>query len=88
MRDNRSICDQKLKKKYTCIHRNYETGLAIIYKHAAHRLVQHTLQAMETAWTDDSTLAISISAVVRRGWSPDTMSQATKTNGITECWRV
>jgi len=41
---------------------------------------------METAWTDDSTLAISIGAVVRRGWSPvtdtDTMSQATKTNGI------
>ena len=26
-----------------CDHRNCESGLAIIYKHAAHRLVQHTL---------------------------------------------
>jgi len=32
-----------------------ESGLAIIYKHAAHRLV---LQVAEMAWTDDSTLAI------------------------------
>ena len=31
------------KKNYTCLHRNCESGLAIIYKHAAHRLVQHTL---------------------------------------------
>jgi len=31
------------KKKYTCVYRNCESGLAIIYKHAAHRLVQHTL---------------------------------------------
>jgi len=31
------------KKKYTCLHRNCESGLAIIYKHAADRLVQHTL---------------------------------------------
>ena len=29
------------KKRNT--HRNCESGLAIIYKHAAHRLVQHTL---------------------------------------------
>ena len=35
-------------------------GWQIIYKHAAHRLVQHTLQVVEMAWTDDSTLAISI----------------------------
>ena len=56
--DSRSMCDHK--KKYTCVHRNCESGLAIIYKHAAHRLVQHTLQVMEMAWTDDSTLAISI----------------------------
>jgi len=36
-----------------------ESGLAtIIHKHAAHRLVQHTLQVVEVAWTDDSTLAI------------------------------
>ena len=35
-----------------------ESGLAIIYKHAAHRLVQHRLQVVEMAWTDDSTLAI------------------------------
>jgi len=32
------------KKKYTLVHRNCESGLAIIYKHATHRLVQHTLQ--------------------------------------------
>ena len=30
----------------------------MIYKHAAHRLVQHRLQVVEMAWTDDSTLAI------------------------------
>ena len=36
----------------------YESGLVIIYKHAAHRLVQHRLQVVEMAWTDDSTLAI------------------------------
>jgi len=40
------------------VHRNCESGLAIIYKHAAHRLVQHRLQVMEMAWTDYSTLAI------------------------------
>ena len=39
--DSRSMCDHK--KKYTCIHRDCESGLAIIYKHAAHKLVQHTL---------------------------------------------
>ena len=32
-----------ITKKYSCVHRNCESGLAIIYKHAAHRLVQHTL---------------------------------------------
>jgi len=31
------------KKKYTCVHRNRESGLAILYKDAAHGLVQHTL---------------------------------------------
>jgi len=40
------------------VHRNCESGLAIIYKHAAHMLVQHRLQVVEMAWTDDSTLAI------------------------------
>jgi len=35
-----------------------ESGLAIIYMHAADRLVQHTSQVMEVAWTDESTLAI------------------------------
>ena len=39
--DSRSMCDRK--KKYACIHRNCESGLAILYKHAAHRLVQHML---------------------------------------------
>ena len=35
-----------------------ESGLAIIHKHAAHRLVQHTLQVVEMAWTDDRSLVI------------------------------
>ena len=80
-----------------------ESGLAIIHKHAAHRLVQHTLQVVEVAWTDDSTLVIFFymhycyclhHAVVRKGWSPvtsntGTMSQATKKNGIaTDCHAV
>ena len=30
----------------------------MIYKHASHRLVQHMLQVVEVALTDDSTLAI------------------------------
>jgi len=50
---------QKFTKKYIHIHRNCESGLATIYKHAAHRLVQHMLQVVEMAWKDDSTLAIS-----------------------------
>jgi len=44
-------------KIYTRVHRNCESDLDIIYKHAAHRLVQHRLQVVEMAWTDDSTLA-------------------------------
>ena len=52
------MCDHQ--KKFTCVHRNCESGLATIYKHAAHRLVQHTLHVIEMAWKDDSTLAISI----------------------------
>ena len=46
---------QKITKR---VYRNCESGLVIIYKHAAHRLVQHRLQILEMAWTDDSTLAI------------------------------
>ena len=38
--------------------KNCESGLAMIYKHAAHRLDQHMLQVAEVALTDDSTLAI------------------------------
>ena len=46
-------------RKLHYVHRNCESGLTvIIYKHAAHRLVQHRLQVVEMAWTDDSTLAI------------------------------
>jgi len=45
-------------KIYTSIHTNCESGLVIIYKHAAHRMFQHRLQVTEIAWTDDSTLAI------------------------------
>ena len=43
--------------KIHSVHRNCESGLAMIYKHAAHRLVQHMLQVVEVALTDDSTLA-------------------------------
>ena len=46
------------KKKIHSLHRNCESGVAIIYKHAAHRLDQHMLQVVEVALTDDSTLAI------------------------------
>ena len=48
------MCDHKKK----IVHRNCESGLAMIYKHAANRPVQHMLQIMEVALTDDSTLAI------------------------------
>jgi len=75
-------------------HRNCESGLVIIYKHAAHRLVQHRLQVVEMAWTDYGTLAIfffkcySTTGSIHRAivWSPvnntGTVSQATKTNRI------
>ena len=49
---------RKSHKIYTRVHRNYESGLVIIYKHAAHRMVQHRLQVVEMAWTDNNTLAI------------------------------
>jgi len=48
------MCDHK--KKIHSIHRSCD--LAMIYKHAAHRLVQHMLQVVKVALTDDSTLAI------------------------------
>ena len=38
-----------ITKKITCVHRNCESGLTTVYKHAAHRLVQHTLQVIEMA---------------------------------------
>ena len=51
------MCDHK---KIHSVHRNCESGLAMIYKHAAKRLVQHMhmLQVVEAALTDDNTLAI------------------------------
>jgi len=52
-----NLRSQKITKKKH-IHRNCESGLAIIHKHAAHRLVQHKLQVVEMARRDDSTLAI------------------------------
>jgi len=33
-----------ITKKIHSVHRNYESGLAMIYKHAAHRLVKYMLQ--------------------------------------------
>jgi len=59
------MCDHK---KITCVHRNCESGLATIYTHAAHRQVQHTLQVIEMAWKDDSTLAISIALLWEVQW--------------------
>jgi len=58
--------------------------MAMIYKHAAHGGVQDMLQVVEVALTDGSTLAIFfymrygslLRAVVRRGWSPVTLTQA------------
>ena len=46
------------KKNIYSVLRNCESGLAMIYKHAAHRRVQHMLQVVEVALKDDSTLAI------------------------------
>ena len=45
-----------ITKKIHSVYRNCD--LAMIYKHAAHRLVQHMLQIVEVALTDDGTLAI------------------------------
>ena len=57
--DSRSMCDHK--KKYTCIHRNCESGLAIIYKHAATGWSStRCTEVIKMAWADDSTLGISI----------------------------
>jgi len=55
------------QNKYTCVHRNCDSGLALIYKHAAYGLVQHKLQIMETAWTYDSTLADASQAMLNYG---------------------
>jgi len=44
------VCDHNNnKKEYTRVNRNCESGLPIIYKHAAQRLVQHTPQVVEVA---------------------------------------
>ena len=47
-------------RKIHSVYRNCESGLAMIYKHAAKRLVQHMhmLQVVEVALTDDNTPAI------------------------------
>ena len=86
-----SECDwtsghRKSHKIYTRVHRNCKSGLVIVYKHAAHRLVQHRLQVVEMAWTDDNTLAIFFTCATGSFhhtvvWSPvtntGTVSQAT-----------
>ena len=43
--DSRSMCDHQ--KKYTCVHRNCESGLAIICKHAAQYVVPKRFLNME-----------------------------------------
>ena len=61
----------RISRKSTHVYRGAESGLAtnIYYiKHAAHRLVQHTLQVVEIAWTDDSTLAAFF--FMCYGWPP------------------
>jgi len=50
------LCDHK--KKNTQHTQELWVRPGYVYKHAAHRLVQHTLQVVEVALTDDSTLAI------------------------------
>jgi len=58
-------CDQNVTEpRATENHTHVYTGtvsqawLAIIQRHAAHGMVQHRLQVVEIAWTDDNTLAI------------------------------
>jgi len=55
---HQNVTEPQATENHTLIHRNCESGMAIMYKHAAHRLVQDMLQVVEMAWTDDSTLAI------------------------------
>jgi len=52
--------ENHIKYTHARAHRNCESGLVMIYKHAAHRLVQHRLQVVQMTWTDicDSTLAV------------------------------
>jgi len=50
------LCVIKKKKNYTAY--TGTVSQAWLYMHAAHRLVQHRLQVVEVALTDDSTLAI------------------------------
>jgi len=89
---------QKITKR---VHGNCESGLVIIYKHAAHRLVQHRLQVMEVAWTDDSTLAIFFYMRYQQpplhcsqkrlefiDFDTGTVSQATKTMASTDCHEI
>ena len=72
---------QDTEKHTTRVHRNCESGLAIKYKHAAHGLVQHRLQVVETAW-----IFFYMRYHGSLGWSPvtnkGTVSQATKKNRV------
>jgi len=52
------LCVITKKIEIHSVHRNRESGLAMIYKHAAHRLFQRMLQVVEMAFTADSNLAI------------------------------
>ena len=57
------MCDHKKYTAYTGT--VSQLGLALIYRHAAHRLVQDMLQVVEVALTNDSTLFCPILNVHR-----------------------
>ena len=77
-------------RKYAHVqHKNCESDLAIIYKYAAHRLVQHTLQVCGDSMDRWShlfchVLPVAPIAIGKRDLIPvtETMSQATMTDGI------
>jgi len=84
-------CHQNVTEPWATEIIHCESGLAIMYKHAAHRLVQHWLQVVEMALKDDSTLAIFFylrygslhrAVVCSPVTNTGTVSQATKTNRI------
>ena len=88
---DQNVTEPRATENYTHVYTGTESGLAIIYRHAAHGMIQHRLQVVEMAWTDDSTLAIfctcatgslHCAVVCSPVTNTGTVSQATKTNCI------